>query len=116
MSTFRNVTVLGLCALAMYCIDITGAGISIVSDAEAIVGRPATPVSYAGVARRTTYRAAETVAVTTAAVATTAAVTAAASAPVAISPAERAAAPDGSSPEAMGRVRLVGCRRSASRS
>lgn len=81
MSTFRNVTVLGLCALAMYCIDITGAGISIVSDAEAIVGRPATPVSYAGVARRTTYRAAETVAVTTAAVATTAAVTAAASAP-----------------------------------
>jgi hypothetical protein len=81
MSTFRNVTVLGLCALALYCIDITGAGISIVPDAEAIVGRPATPVSYAGVARRTTYRAAETVAVTTAAVATTAAVTAAASAP-----------------------------------
>lgn len=28
-----------------------------VSTAEAIVGRPATPVSYAGVARRTTVRA-----------------------------------------------------------
>lgn len=81
MSTFRNVSGLGLCALTMFCIDITGSGVSIVSNAEAIVGRPATPVSYAGVARRTTYRAAETVAVTTAAVATTAAVTAAASAP-----------------------------------
>jgi hypothetical protein len=28
-----------------------------VSTAEAVVGRPATPVSYAGVARRTTVRA-----------------------------------------------------------
>lgn len=81
MSTFRNITALGLCAVAMFCMDITVSGISIVSDAEAIVGRPATPVSYAGVARRTTYRAAETVAVTTAAVATTTAVTTAASAP-----------------------------------
>lgn len=78
MSTFRNITALGLCAMAMFCMDMTGAGIRIVSDAEAIVGRPATPVSYAGVARRTTYRAAETVAVTSAAMATTAAVTAAA--------------------------------------
>lgn len=67
MSTFRNTTALGLCAMAMFCMDMTGAGIRIVSDAEAIVGRPATPVSYAGVARRTTYRAAETVAVTSAA-------------------------------------------------
>lgn len=32
--------------------------IGFISDAEAIIGRPATPVSYAGVARRTTYRAA----------------------------------------------------------
>jgi hypothetical protein len=30
---------------------------SLVSQAEAIVGRPATPLSYAGVARRTTRRA-----------------------------------------------------------
>ncbi len=38
----------------------------IVSDAAAVVGAPLTPVSYAGVARRTTRRvaAAETVAVT----------------------------------------------------
>jgi len=32
-------------------------GPSFVSRAEAVVGRPRTPVSYAGVARRTTYRA-----------------------------------------------------------
>lgn len=39
--------------------------------ADAIIGRPLTPVSYAGVARRTTYRAADDVAVaTTATVAT----------------------------------------------
>jgi hypothetical protein len=66
MSKFRNFTALGLCAVAMFCMDISGTGptgISFVSEAEAIVGRPATPVSYAGVARRTTYRAAETVAV-----------------------------------------------------
>lgn len=56
MSTFRNVTGLGLCALAMTFLDFTG--IPVVSNAEAIVGRPATPLSYAGVARRTTYRAA----------------------------------------------------------
>jgi hypothetical protein len=30
---------------------------SLVSTAEAIIGRPATPMSYAGVARRTTRRA-----------------------------------------------------------
>ena len=32
-------------------------GPSFTSRAEAVVGRPATPMSYAGVARRTTYRA-----------------------------------------------------------
>jgi hypothetical protein len=80
MSTFRNVSGLGLCALAMFCIDITGAGISIVPDAAAIVGRPATPVSYAGVARRSAVPVAayHPVARTTAVVATTAAVTTAA--------------------------------------
>ncbi|MEY3516108.1 MAG: hypothetical protein RIS67_325, partial [Pseudomonadota bacterium] len=74
MSTFRKISVLGLCATAMFCLDMSATGIRMVSDAEAIVGRPATPVSYAGVARRSTYRAAETVAVVnTAAVVTTAA-------------------------------------------
>ena len=31
---------------------------SLVTEAHAIIGRPLTPMSYAGVARRTTYRAA----------------------------------------------------------
>jgi len=31
-------------------------GIVLVSEAQAVVGRPLTPVSYAGVARRTTRR------------------------------------------------------------
>lgn len=31
-------------------------GLSVVKEAHAIVGRPATPISYAGVARRTTRR------------------------------------------------------------
>ena len=31
---------------------------SFVTEADAIIGRPLTPMSYAGVARRTTYRAA----------------------------------------------------------
>jgi hypothetical protein len=35
---------------------MTGSG-SLVSQANAIIGRPLTPVSYAGVARRTTRRA-----------------------------------------------------------
>lgn len=46
--------------------------VALVGDAQAIVGRPLTPVSYAGVARRTAYRSA--VVVTSAAVATTAVV------------------------------------------
>ena len=77
MSGFSKITTLGLCALAMYCMDFSqpiSNGVGIVPQAQAIVGRPATPVSYAGVARRTTYRAAETVAVSTAVVATTAVV------------------------------------------
>ncbi len=35
-------------------------GLPFVRQAEAVVGRPLTPVSYAGVARRTTRRAAGT--------------------------------------------------------
>ena len=41
--------------------------------AEAIIGRPLTPMSYAGVARRTTYRAADDVAVAGAAMGASAA-------------------------------------------
>jgi len=56
---------------------------SFVTQAHAIIGRPLTPMSYAGVARRTTARA-----VTAGAVATGAAVGAAAvAAPVVVAPA-----------------------------
>jgi hypothetical protein len=48
------------------------AGIGFVGDAHAIIGMPMTPVSYAGVARRTAYR--EVAVASTAAVVTTAAV------------------------------------------
>ncbi|MBB3932379.1 hypothetical protein GGR25_003437 [Kaistia hirudinis] len=37
-----------------------GARLALAPQAEAVVGRPLTPMSYAGVARRTTYRAATT--------------------------------------------------------
>jgi hypothetical protein len=50
--------------------------LGLVRNAEAIIGRPLTPMSYAGVARRSMYREAavvSTVAVTSAAVATSAA-------------------------------------------
>jgi len=66
----------------------------LIGDAHAIVGAPLTPMSYAGVARRTAYR--ETAAVTTAAAATTAAVAttaAAANAAAAQSAAAKTAAP-----------------------
>ena len=56
---------IGLLAIIVFAIclelgerlEIPGVG-SVVSTAEAIVGRPLTPVSYAGVARRTARRCA----------------------------------------------------------
>lgn len=52
--------------------------IGVISPAQAVIGRPMTPVSYAGVARRSAYRgvayASTAAVVTTAAVATTAVV------------------------------------------
>ena len=53
----------------------------IVSSAGAVIGAPLTPMSYAGVARRTTRRAVAASAATTAAVATAATVAAASPAP-----------------------------------
>jgi len=55
----------GLLAMVIYCIclelgerfEIPGAH-SFVATAEAVVGRPLTPVSYAGVARRSARRCA----------------------------------------------------------
>ena len=69
-------TLLFVCLmLLMFSIDVPNeipSNVIFLSEAEAIIGRPLTPVSYAGVARRTTRR----VVVGTAAVATTAAATA----------------------------------------
>ena len=56
---------------------------SFVSTAHAVIGRPLTPMSYAGVARRTTYRAATA----TSAAAANAAVAAASRPPVVVAPA-----------------------------
>ena len=50
----RIVIMIGLAAAGWMCNGTDG---SLVATAQAVVGRPATPVSYAGVARRTTVRA-----------------------------------------------------------
>ena len=50
----RYLVVLGVTAAG--ALLSMGTPISPISSAEAVVGRPATPVSYAGVARRTTRR------------------------------------------------------------
>ena len=48
--------IIGLCALELGAqFEIPGLS-SVISDADAIVGRPLTPVSVAGVARRTVRR------------------------------------------------------------
>jgi hypothetical protein len=66
--------------------------ITFVSEAEAVIGAPLTPVSYAGVARRTTRRvvAAETAVATTTAATATAASTPKPAAPPAAAPAASA--------------------------
>jgi hypothetical protein len=59
-SSRRFLLVFGLAAAGWLCNGELGPGShgGLVATAEAVVGRPATPVSYAGVARRTTVRAA----------------------------------------------------------
>lgn len=71
-------------------IPFSPARTGLIGDAAAIVGRPATPVSVAGVARRSAVR--EVAVVETAAVATTAAATSAAAASAAASAASAQAA------------------------
>lgn len=55
-------TLLFVCfLLLMFSIEVPNenpTGVTFVSEAEAIIGRPLTPLSYAGVARRTTRRVA----------------------------------------------------------
>lgn len=82
MNIIRNTLILGIAGASLFCLDNlpnSPVNIGFIAKAEAIIGRPATPMSYAGVARRTAYRApvamADTAAVArTAAYATTAAV------------------------------------------
>jgi hypothetical protein len=61
MSTFTRIRLLALtfsaAGAALLWSGGSGPSGSFVSQAEARVGRPATPMSYAGVARRTTRRA-----------------------------------------------------------
>lgn len=69
MTTRRKLTTVTVAAIVAFCADPAGEtprDFRLMSEAHAIVGAPLTPVSVAGVARRTAYR--------TAAVTTTAAV------------------------------------------
>ena len=51
----RYALMAGVAAATWICNgQVSPAGISLVATAEAVVGAPATPVSYAGVARRST--------------------------------------------------------------
>jgi hypothetical protein len=49
-------TLTGLAALSVELPTASDHGVALIGRAEAIIGRPLTPMSYAGVARRTTRR------------------------------------------------------------
>jgi len=92
MKAFVKPFVLGSGLALMLCADLapdTRLKLQLVRPAGAIIGMPFTPMSYAGVARRTAYRE---VAVTSAAVAATSA-SAAAAASASAAAAAKAAAP-----------------------
>lgn len=56
---FRTLLILGLAAAGLlWNVEMRSIDEGMVGTAEAIIGRPATPISYAGVARRTTVRVA----------------------------------------------------------
>ena len=78
MSVTRAIAVAAIGLGALLSIDgvLAPLGSGWTSTAEARVGRPATPVSYAGVARRTTRRTVGATAAVTAATVTPACVTA----------------------------------------
>ena len=60
MNKFNKTVLFGMSFAMLMCADLnpqTTLKIGFMPEASAIVGRPLTPVSYAGVARRTTYRA-----------------------------------------------------------
>jgi hypothetical protein len=59
MNNLRNPLLLAITALGLFCFDYAPSnihGFQLISKAEAIIGRPLTPFSYAGVARRTAWR------------------------------------------------------------
>jgi len=99
MKAFVKPLVLGSGLALMLCADLAPDArlrLQLVRPAEAIIGMPFTPMSYAGVARRTAYRE---VAVTSAAVAATSASAAAAAS---ASAAAKAAAPPAPPPAPAG--------------
>ncbi len=58
-TTHKTLLMLGLAATGWLCNGSLGPNSqgSLIATAQAVIGRPATPMSYAGVARRTTVRA-----------------------------------------------------------
>ena len=89
MTGLRRLSFIALTIAGLSCLDTgtSSPGFNLFSEANAIIGRPLTPMSYAGVARRTAYRGAvyHDAAWGAAAVATTAVVVAANDATVASS-------------------------------
>jgi hypothetical protein len=76
MNKTRKLALLGLSAAALSFADLAPEaplGVGFVREAAAIIGAPLTPMSYAGVARRTTRRTVYAASAATAAAATTAA-------------------------------------------
>jgi hypothetical protein len=71
----KSITIAAAIIAALGALSVDGASLSqgtlALSEAHAVRGRPATPVSYAGAARRTTRRAVGATAATAAAVTTT---------------------------------------------
>ncbi|HUL94200.1 MAG TPA: hypothetical protein VLV56_17820 [Burkholderiales bacterium] len=90
MHVARRPLILGAAFALLFTADVTPEapfGVTLVPDARAIIGMPLTPMSYAGVARRTTRRVVYTEAtVATAATASAAAAGAAAASPAAAQP------------------------------
>lgn len=89
MIRFRHTCTTGAALLAIFAADWTAdspLALRIIPEAQAIIGRPLTPVSYAGVARRTTRRAVAVTETTAVAAESAAAATAAQSAAPAPAP------------------------------
>lgn len=55
-STLKATLIASVALVSGIVADVTLQGVFVVSEAQAVIGRPLTPMSYAGVARRTTRR------------------------------------------------------------